>query len=162
MAEELELDLSNEDENINKTEERIKNLSSKVKTTAQERDAERAAREEAEAKAQAAERKVEFLDKFTDVSTKYQGAAEYKDKIFEKVNSGYSLEDAAVSVLNAEGKFAPQMAPIVESAGGGSAATILPSGDRDVSEMSKDEIRSKLIEASESGELAQVIRNWRG
>lgn len=161
MAEELELDLI-EDENINKTEERIKNLSSKVRNTAQERDEAKRLAEEADAKALAAEKKVEFLEKFSDVASKYEGSTEYRDKVWDKVNTGYALEDAVVSVLNAEGKLPAQSAPqpIVESAGGGSASTVIPSGDRSIGDMTQEEKRQRLIEASESGELAQVIKNW--
>lgn len=75
MAEELELDLT-EDEPINKTEERIKNLSSKAKTFAEERDQARAAAEAAEAARVAAEKERDFFASFSDQAAKYPAASE--------------------------------------------------------------------------------------
>lgn len=153
---------SSENENFNRTEKRIKDLSSKVEMTAQERDAERKAREEAEAKAAAAEKKAEFLDKFSDVSTRYQGASEFKDKIMEKVvTAGYSVEDATLSVLNAEGKLSPIIEPRTNApAAGGSASTVIPTGDRGADQMTQQERREALLKANETGELADLIKNF--
>src|SRR3990167_6846125 len=100
-----------EGEDINKTQERITTLSSKVKKTAEQRDAEAEARKEAEAKTVVAEQERDFFKGFSTVSTKYPAAPEYQDKIWEKVKGGYSVEDAAVSVLNAEGKLVPVAPP---------------------------------------------------
>lgn len=160
---ELEVDLANEDNTINRTEERIKNLSSKVKETAQERDEAKRLAEEAAAKAEAAEKKAGFLEKFSDIAGKYQGANEYRDKIWEKVNAGYDPEDAAVAVLNSEGKLMPQavdMAPIAGPAAGGSSSTVIPQADRTAADMTQAERRAALQEANDSGELSQIIRDW--
>lgn len=162
MAEELELNLSEEKENItNRAEERIKDLSHKVKEKAMETEAERQAREQAEARAQELEKERDFFKDFSSLASKYPNAGEYQDKILGKVKGGYAMEDAVLSVLNSEGKLPTvERAPIVESAGGGSASTVLPSGDRSIDELSQQERRQMLQEASESGELAKVIRNW--
>lgn len=165
MADELELDLDlEEDPNINRTENRIKNLSSKVKETATERDQAKTAAEAAEARADAAEKKAEFLDAFTGLSGKYPNATEHREAIQEKVLAGYSVEDATVSVLNAEGKLMPQAetAPDMGSPLGGSATTPPISGEpRPTSDMTREEKRAALLEADKSGELADALRNFR-
>lgn len=160
---ELELDLEGS-EDINKTELRIKNLSSKVRDTSAERDAAKTAAEAAEARATAAEKKVEFLGSFTDISLKpeYQGASEYRDAIEEKVLNGYTIEDATVSVLNANGRLQPQVQqqdtrPI--TAGGGSAATVLTdTGTKPVSEMTQAERREALLDPDRQAELENILR----
>lgn len=159
---ELELDLEGS-EDINKTELRIKNLSSKVRDASVERDVAKAAAEAADARALAAEKKVEFLGSFTDISAKYQGASEYRDAIEEKVQAGYSVEDATVSVLNAEGKLQPQTqqeaSRPITSAGGGSAATVLPdTGTKSVSEMTQAERREALLDPDRQAELESILR----
>lgn len=165
MAEELELDLS-ENENINnRAEERIKDLSSKVRNTAKERDEAQAVAEAARAEAETATKERDFFKDFSTLASKYPNATEFQDKIMDKVRNGYSPEDATVSVLNAEGKLSAQpveVAPIVGPAAGGSASTVIPNGDRSVNEMSRDEKRAALEAASASGELGDVIRQWRG
>lgn len=164
MAEELELDLSeNEEQTINRSAERIKDLSSKVKNTAQERDTERAKAEAEAARAATAEQERDFFKEFSTLTTKYPGSSEYQDKILEKVKAGYSPEDAAVSVLNAEGKFNPtqeNVQPIAGPAAGGSASTVIPQSERSPDNMTQAERREALQAASDSGELGQTIRNW--
>ncbi len=134
-------------------EMRLKDLSEKVETTAKERD-------EATAKALAAEKEVEFYKGFSKVSSKYEGAADYQDKILEKVNSGYDLEDATISVLAKAGKL--QNAPTArQSPAGGSASTAIQAGDdKPVGEMTTAEKREKLLEYERTnpGDLAKTLR----
>ena len=162
MAEEFELDLEGS-EDINKTELRIKNLSSKVRDTATERDEAKKLAEEAEARAIAAEKKAEFLGSFTEVSAKYQGATEYREAIEAKVQAGYSVEDATVSVLNAEGKLTqPTQTAQPITAGGGSAATIIPgTSEKSVQEMSQAERREALQDPERQAELEAILRGQR-
>lgn len=165
MAEEYDLDLDlNDDPQINnRAEQRIKDLSSKVREKAQETEAERKAREEAETRAAAAEKRAEFLESFSDVAAKYPGASDFKAQIEERVQKGYTVEDATVSVLNAEGKFAgsAQEAPLVpitqDTAAGGSAVTTFGDG-RSASDMTREEKRALLEEADKNGELAQILQ----
>lgn len=155
---EFELELESP-EDINKTEVRIKNLSSKVREASTERDDAKKLAEEAEARALAAEKKVEFLGSFTEVSGKYQGATEYRDAIEAKVQAGYSVEDATVSVLNAEGKLtAPVQTVQPVTAGGGSAATLIPSTDKTVGEMNQAERREALMAPERQEELEAILR----
>ncbi len=159
---ELELGLEGS-EDINKTELRIKNLSSKVRDTATERDEAKAAAEKAQAEAESAVKERDFFKGFSAISEKYPGASEFQDQILEKVNAGYSQEDAAVSVLNANGKLqsqAQQEAPRpITSAGGGSAATVLPdSAERPISEMTQAERREALMSPDRQAELEAILR----
>lgn len=159
MDDELDLDLNLEEQNINKTQERIQNLSGKVKEQASIAEKARADALAAEERANAAEKKAEFLDSFTGVSAKYPGAVEFKDAIQEKVLKGYSVEDATVSVLNAENRFTP--APQAEvhqqsaQAAGGSAPTQIPSsGSKELHEMSRDEKRAAVMEEITKGNIS--------
>lgn len=158
---ELELDLEGSDE-INKTELRIKNLSSKVRETSTERDEAKAAAEKAQAEVETATKERDFFKGFSAISEKYPGASEYQDAILEKVNAGYSTEDAAVSVLNANGRLQPQQqqAPQPITAGGGSAATFIPDngGAKSVGEMTQAERREALMNPEIQGELESILR----
>ena len=153
MAEELELDL---DENINKTEERIKDLSAKTKLAYQERDAEKAARETLEADKSKIEKERDFFASFSDQVAKYPGASEFKDAIKEKVLAGYTTDDATVAVLAANNKLMPQTpAPVVQAnvAGGSATNTMTDVSTKSVAEMTQAERRAELVKAENRGEL---------
>lgn len=156
MDDNLDLDLGNEE--ITRKDKRIESLSSKVKETSTERDEAKAKAEAAEAARLAAEKERDFYASFSDTATKFPAASEYKDKIKEKVLAGYSVEDATVAVLNAENKLVPQAAPPPPPPGpaaGGSSDTQLPSsGQKSVSEMTRDEKRAALIEAEKRGDIS--------
>jgi len=158
MAEELEMDLI-EEPNINKAEERIKNLSSKVKEKALENETERKLREEAEARAASLEKERDFFASFSDQVSKFPAASEFKDAIKEKVLAGYTAEDATVAVLNANGRLMPQENNVeVGPIAGGSAPTQL-TGDRPSSNLSQEERRQKLMDMDSRGELADLLKN---
>lgn len=151
MADEPELDPQVEEEN--RIEKRIKDLSGKVKSTSEERDAAKTLAEKAEMDRQVALKDVEFYKNFNTIASKYQGSTEYQDKIREKVMAGYSLDDAAVSVLNSEGKFTPTAPVVKTSPAGGSAPTNLVSGEKSLAEMTQAERRAQLIEAERKGDI---------
>lgn len=160
---ELELDL-NGSEDINKTELRIKNLSSKVRETSEERDSAKAEAEQAKAAVELATKERDFFKSFSQISEKYPGATEYQDAILEKVNLGYSAEDAALSVLNANGKLQPvtQAVEAPNAAGGGSAGTVIPNnGEKTIGEMSQAERREALMNPEIQGELEAILRGKR-
>lgn len=160
MADELlDLELStSEEEHTNKVEKRIKDLSGKVRSTSEERDAEKARADKAEAERQTAVKDADFYKNYSTVTSKYPGSAEYLEQIRERVNKGYDLEEATVAVLAKEGKFnpptptatlAPKTSPI-----GGSATTTLPvGGGKTVAEMTQAERRQELMEAEKRGDL---------
>jgi hypothetical protein len=129
-------------------EKRIKSLSSKVETTATERD-EAVARADAEAaKTAEAERRASFAEGFTDIVASNPAAKDFKADIQTKVMSGMSLEDATFAVLGKAGKLGNQPEPTITNAGG-SASTNLPSQGttKSAAEMTQAERRAALEEA---------------
>jgi len=157
MAEEeldLELDTGQE-ENINKVEKRIKSLSEKVKLTSEERDELKGLNDSLTAEKHSLSKERDFYKGFNQVSAKYPGANEYQDKILEKVNAGYEVEDATISILAKEGKFSP-VVPVVEkeTAAGGSAAIAMKGGSgKTPEEMTQDEREAALRDYEAKGEL---------
>lgn len=149
MADELDLDLDSDNETqeqINKSEKRIKSLSEKVKTTSEERDAEKARADKEAAEAAQARKDAEFYKNFTNISSKYQGAHEFQDQIREKTALGLDVEEATMLVLTKEGKYTPPPPPQpkIDSPTGGSSSTTLKAGEKGVSDMSTDEKRKAL------------------
>jgi hypothetical protein len=148
MAEDLDLDLNldNEEQNINnnRAQKRFTDLSEKVKLTAQERDDLAKAKAEADVKAEKAEKERDFYKDFSTSSAKYPGATDYQDKILEKVKSGYTVEDATVSVLNAEGKLTTPQAPRESPAGGSATNSMKGEGEKTIAEMTQAERRAIL------------------
>ncbi len=149
---ELEKDINNK----NAVEERFRNLANSRNEAQAKAEAETKARQDAEAKLAALEKETQFLNSFSDSLTKFPGAAEYKDKIKEKFSSGYSLEDAAVAILHAEGKLNPQQ-PVVnrESPAGGSATNqITQPQNKSIQEMGRDDLLNALKEAEARGDIS--------
>lgn len=151
-----ELKASEEIINKNAVEERMKNLS-KARLDAEAKSTEEARlRQESDARATAAEKERDFFKGFSTQTSKYPGAAEYQDKILEKVNLGYDMEDATVSVLAKEGKLGTVQAPIQrQSPAGGSASNqIQTGGSKSIAEMSREEKRQAVLEAQTRGDLS--------
>ena len=126
--------------NKNAVEKRMQKLAN------EKNDAEKA-KAEAEAKSAVTEKERDFYKDFSGSISKYPSANEYQDAIKEKVMSGYTVEDATVSVLAKEGKLGTIQAPPPprESPAGGSASNQISSGgNKTVSEMSRDEKRQAL------------------
>ena len=159
MAEEIEneIDLDELDESINKkskVEERIKDLSNKVKITSTERDDLAKAKDEAEKARITAEKERDFYASFSDNVAKYPQASEYKEAIKEKVLDGYSVEDATVATLVKEGKFQTGTVPTARPTapvGGSSVNPPLPSGAKPIGDMSREEKRAALLDAEAKG-----------
>ena len=158
MPEDLDLEqLDTEIEKENKVETRIKDLSSKVKLTAEERDAIKAKLVEEGNKNSNLQKEVEFLNSFGDQLSKHPEASSYKDKIKEKVLKGYSVEDATISTLASEGKLtASQPTVQIDNVAGGSASVNQPvtGGQKTVAQMNRDEKRQALLDAEGRGEIS--------
>lgn len=135
-------------------EERIKDLSDKVKNASTERDAEKARADSEAAKAAEVTRERDFYAAFSDTVTTHPAAKDHKDEIKAKVMAGYSTQDATFAVLGAAGKLGQ---PQVESRpiAGGSASISLPQngGSKTVGEMTRDEKRAALFEAEKRGDI---------
>lgn len=158
MDDELNLDLDEDQskEIISRKDKKINSLSEKLGTTEKEKADLVKAKEDAEAKANALQKDADFFKGFSEVSSKYQGASEYQDKIREKVMAGYDVEDATISILAKEGKYqaAPAPEPKREMAAGGSAAIgITDSVEKPYNKMTRDEMRSQLLEMEQKGEF---------
>ena len=135
-----------------RSDNRFKDLADKVKSTAEERDA-------ANAKIVALEKENEFHKGFSKVASKYEGAADYQDKILEKVNSGYELEDATISVLAKAGKLTNAPVQRESPAGGSATTTINNGGEKTLNEMTHAEKREALIQAeNEGGGISKILR----
>src|SRR3990167_10023319 len=132
MAEELDLDLDTivEDQEHVKQDKRIKDLSEKVRLTAEKRDESDKLRKERDEQLATANKEIDFFKNFSPLTSKYQAAGEFQDKIKEKVMAGYDVEDATVAVLAKEGKLtAPVVSlPPKENPAGGSATNAIKAG----------------------------------
>lgn len=159
MEEDLDLELDNIQTNTEqnaKVKNRFQQLSEKVINTSKERDDALAkGNTEAEARVKA-EKERDFFKGFSANITKYPEAANHQDKILELVNKGYDPEDAMVSVLAKEGKFAPAEIKREIQAEGGSAPTTME-GTKEFRDMKPDEKLDRLKELDKSGDLANVI-----
>lgn len=123
---------------ITPAQERITELSDKVKTTSQERD-------EATSKAQSLEKERDFYAGFSDVVATNPEAASHKDDILAKVKSGYTVEDATYAVLGKAGKLGNTKPIIPQSPAGGSAVVTPPQGgSKTPGEMTQAERREQL------------------
>lgn len=145
------------DETITKSQERITSLSSKVKETALERDEARKEADKNATKLAEAQKERDFYAGFSTTAGKYSGASEHIDAIKEKVMGGYTVEDATVSVLNAQGKLVQQIAPPPPpppAAGGSASYTPPESGGKSVRDMTQAERRSQLVEAEKRGDIS--------
>lgn len=122
----------------NRAQERITELSDKVKTEAEGRVA-------AEAKVAVAERNAAFAEGYADIVVTNPAAKEFKADIKAKVDSGLSVEDATYAVLGKAGKLGAPKAPDPVNPAGGSATTSPPQGGtKGVAEMTQAERRAQL------------------
>lgn len=124
-------------EATSRAEDRIIELSGKVKTEAEGRAA-------AETKATAAERRAAFAEGFVDIMATNPAAKEFKDDIKAKVEAGLSVEDATYAVLGKAGKLGAQAQAQQSEIAGGSAATTPQSGTKATADMSQAERRAEL------------------
>lgn len=165
MENELDLNLDNiegQAEEKLKVKNRFEQLSEKVILTSKAKDAEAEARKKAEVERDTFAKERDFYKDFSVNVSKYPNASQYQDKILEKVKSGYSTEDAMVSVLAKEGKLnnsAPEAAPRQSSGQveGGSAPTTFE-GSKSIYDMTPAEKLSALAELDKDGSLANALR----
>lgn len=153
-----ELDLDTQESNeeiISRKDKRLKSLADNVRETKEElaKEAEEKAKIQAERDNASKER--DFYKGFNQIATKYQGANDYQDKIWEKVQSGYEVEDATIAILAKEGKYTPQPTPVEkQTVAGGSANTTMQGGDsKTPRDMSQPERLAALQELESKGEF---------
>jgi len=127
---------------------RVKNLADKAKIAEEEKNQALAEKEELE-------RERDFYQSFSEAVSIYPEAKDYQQEIKEKVMSGYTVEDATISMLAKEGKLGGQTVETPSHTIGGSASTPpTNSENKSVSEMSLNEKREALIEAEARGDLS--------
>lgn len=138
---------------VSDAQQRITDLSTKVKNASDERDAAKALAETAAAEKATMEKERDFYATFTDTVATNPGAKEHKDEILAKVKSGYTIEDATFAVLGKAGKLGNQV--VDRAPHGGSADTALPSGGQKTpGEMTQAERRAELIKAQDRGDIS--------
>lgn len=135
-------------------EKRIKDLSGKVKLTAEERDEQSRLLNEEKSKGQETAIERDFYKGFSASTAKYPAANEFQDEILSKVKSGYSVEDATVSVLNSKGKLMPEAIERQPISGGSAPIVINNGGTKTQFEMNQAERRAALIEAENKGDIS--------
>ncbi len=127
-----------------RTNQRINELSEKVKLTSQERDEKDRLLKESGEKIATLEKENAFNSGFSDVLGTHSAAKDHKDEIKAKVLAGYTVEDATYAVLGKAGKLGGA-APVQAQVGGGSAdTTITQTSNKTVQEMSLSEKRDQL------------------
>ncbi len=159
MAEEIEEEGGSEEDIISRKDKRLKKLNDDVREANEKLTKEAEERTKIQAEKDSASKERDFYKGFNQVSAKYQGATEYQDKILEKVNAGYDIEDATISILAKEGKYTPPVAQVErESVAGGSATTNLGGGgSKTPQEMTQAERRSALQEMESKGETFGLL-----
>lgn len=163
MNEDLNLDLdnieSNEEEKL-KVKNRFQQLSEKVILTSKERDELAESKKVLEGQNSDISKERDFYKDFSANVSKYPNAAEFQDKILEKVKGGYSTEDAMVAVLAKEGKLEVTPAQVkqpIEQVEGGSAPTTMD-GTKSLNDMKPEEKLAALAEIDKTGDLASALR----
>ena len=124
-----------------RSQHRIRELSDKVELTSKERDEIKVNLEKEQKKTADLEKENTFNSGFADILGTHGAAKDYKDKIKEKVMSGYTVEDATLAVLGKEGKLGVAPTPPVA---GGSATTTPSPGEKSIQDMTQQERRDIL------------------
>lgn len=146
---ELEKDITNK----NAVEERMRKLHADKKLAEESAAAAQKAKEETDAKLAQMEKDNKFFSGFSDTLSKNPQAAEYKDKIKEKFAAGYSMEDAVITTLHAEGKLSSQPGMKESPIGGSAINNVAGSPQKAVSEMSREDKLAGLRDAEARGDL---------
>jgi hypothetical protein len=121
-----------------RAQERITELSEKVRIEAEARTAAETAKAEAEKRAA-------FAEGYADFVSNNPAAKEFKAQIQEKVMAGMSVEDAGFAILGKAGKLgAPATAPQAPVAGGSAAIQPPQQAQKNPSEMTQEERRKQL------------------
>ena len=136
-------------------QKRITDLSGKVKTASEERDAAKALAEKEAAEKAAISLERDFYAGFSDLVSTNPAAKDHKDEILQKVKGGYTVEDATFAVLGKAGKLgAPAPAASPSPLGGSAGTTVTGAQVKSPNEMTRDERRAALMEAEKRGDLS--------
>lgn len=161
--ENIDLDsLDSEIETESKVQKRIKDLSEKVRLSSEERDEQSRLYKEQSSKNAELQRERDFFAGFADVVSSNPQARDHKDDILAKVKSGYTVEDATFAVLGKAGKLGNPSQPKqverhadVDFPGGGSSPTQhTAGGQKSLSQLTREEKRTLLLESEARGDLS--------
>lgn len=147
---ELEKDITN----TNAVKDKFTDVLKHKKIAEDKLEIETKARTDAESEVATLKKETSFLNSFTDVTAKFPTASEYRDKIKEKVMSGYSVDDATISILVAEGKYTPPAQPRENAAGGSAINQITQPQYKSPKEMTSSERWDALREAERRGDIS--------
>jgi hypothetical protein len=157
MADDLEKDLLDPPEGEDEKVKRIKDLSSKAKKAYEERDAEKVERQKLADELAKVKKENEFTVAFAEQSAKYPAAKEFTEEIKQKVLSGYSVDDATISILAKKGKLESVASTEKEEAraslGGSATTTITQPVMKTPDQMTQAERREALLKAEQDGSL---------
>lgn len=148
-----------------KVKNRFEKLSEKVILSNKELEAERLKLKAKEDEALTLSRERDFYKQFAATSGKYPNASQYQDKIWEKVKSGYDVEDAVVTILNKEGKLTNAGTQGNSGSSGsqsyqhkgevvGGSSSNFSEGEKPVERMSRDEMLKALLEEERKGNIS--------
>lgn len=124
-------------------EKRIKQLSEKVRLTAEERDEKDRLLGESAKTIEQLTKENTFTSGFADMLGTYPMAKDHKDDIKAKVLAGYSVEDATFAVLGKAGKLG-QSSHTPQVAGGSADTAMNGQAIKEVKDMSQSEKRAAL------------------
>lgn len=123
-------------------EKRIKQLSEKVRLTAEEGAEKDKLLKESNEKIANLEKENTFSTGFADILGNYPAAKDHKDDIKAKVMGGSTVEDAMFAVLGKAGKLGSSTPP--PQVAGGSATTTVTQATKEVKDMNLAEKREIL------------------
>lgn len=127
-----------------RSNQRINELSEKVKLTATERDELQKLVGTRDTEIASLKKENEFSSGFADILGTYGAAKDHKDDIKAKVMQGYSVEDATYAVLGKAGKLG--QTPSMQVAGGSATTSITsPQTEKPTNEMTLAEKREALL-----------------
>lgn len=121
-----------------RSQERITQLSEKLKIEAE-------AKEQAVKSAADAEKRAQFAEGYADFVVTNPSAKEFKLQIQEKVLGGMSVEDAGFAVLGKAGKLGMKEVSQPQVAGGSASTTPTQTGQKTVAEMTQEERRAEIV-----------------
>ena len=142
-------DINNQTDEIegeSRSQQRIKQLSDKVESTAKERDKLEELRVKDREKITELERENTFNSGFADILSNpvMVSARDHKDDIKAKVLAGMSIEDATFAILGKAGKLGQVPESTAQEVAGGSATTTPQSKQKEAKDMNQTERREIL------------------
>ena len=149
--------MENGGEGETRSNKRIKDLADKTTQLVREKEELAQKHEVEKAELLKAKSDAEFRANFMEMGSKYPQSKEFEADIKAKVSSGYTLEDATVSVLASKGILgtAPTRQEQISSSAGGSADTPIREAQRNDPSFGGDraKMRAELLDLEAKGDI---------